>query len=31
MAGVVRPPLIAWAEEGNSAYHRAKVPGLIDT
>jgi len=23
--------LITWAEEGNSAYHRAKVPGLIDT
>jgi ABC-type transport system substrate-binding protein len=23
--------LITWAEEGNSAYSRAKVPGLIDT
>ena len=23
--------LVTWAEGGNSAYHRAKVPGLIDT
>ncbi len=23
--------LVMWAEGGNSAYHRAKVPGLIDT
>ncbi|MGE3910363.1 MAG: ABC transporter substrate-binding protein [Chloroflexota bacterium] len=23
--------LITWAEGGNSAYHRAKVPGLLDT
>ena len=23
--------LITWAEEGNSAYSRAKVPGLLDT
>jgi peptide/nickel transport system substrate-binding protein len=23
--------LITWAEGGNSAYHRARVPGLIDT
>lgn len=23
--------LITWAEEGNSAYSCAKVPGLIDT
>lgn len=34
-AGVLIDPtddlLITWAEEGNSAYSRAKVPGLIDT
>jgi ABC-type transport system substrate-binding protein len=23
--------LVTWAEGGNSAYHRAKVPGLLDT
>lgn len=23
--------LVTWAEGGNSAYHRAKVPGVIDT
>jgi peptide/nickel transport system substrate-binding protein len=23
--------LVTWAEGGNSAYHRAKIPGLIDT
>src|SRR5260370_31327956 len=23
--------LVTWAEGGNSAYHRAHVPGLIDT
>jgi ABC-type transport system substrate-binding protein len=23
--------LVTWAESGNSAYHRAKVPGLLDT
>jgi peptide/nickel transport system substrate-binding protein len=34
-SGVVTDPsqdlLITWAEGGNSAYHRAKVPGLLDT
>jgi len=34
-SGVAMDPsqdlLITWAEEGNSAYHRAKVPGLLDT
>lgn len=34
-SGVVMDPsqdlLITWAEGGNSAYHRAKVPGLLDT
>jgi peptide/nickel transport system substrate-binding protein len=34
-SGVAMDPsqdlVLTWAEEGNSAYHRAKVPGLLDT
>ena len=34
-SGVAMDPsqdlLLTWAEDGNSAYHRAKVPGLLDT
>ncbi|MFN8526207.1 MAG: ABC transporter substrate-binding protein [Chloroflexota bacterium] len=35
LSGVAVDPtddlLVTWAEGGNSAYHRAKVPGLLDT